>query len=113
MASDRGEASQMSVSRIVDSDSHILEPANLWEEKLEPQYRSRALSIRRDENNLEYLSVDGKKSLLQRGGEVAALGFIGKSQEWKRENADLSYSEVATVVPGAVATSRADKVHGQ
>ena len=92
----------MTASRIVDSDSHLLEPANLWEENLEPQYRSRALSIRRDEKNLEYLYVDGKKSNVYRDGEVTALAFVGKTQEWVREHADLTYTEAAAEVPGAI-----------
>ena len=30
----------MASGKIVDSDSHILEPADLWEKNLEPKYRS-------------------------------------------------------------------------
>ena len=92
----------MTDGRIVDSDSHLLEPANLWEENLEPQYRSRALSLRRDEKNLEYLYVDGKKSNVYRDGEVTALAFVGKSRKWVNEHAHLTYTDAAKEVPGAI-----------
>ena len=46
----------MTSSKIVDSDSHILEPADLWEKNLEPKYRSRAFCIRKDEEGLDYVS---------------------------------------------------------
>ena len=37
----------------VDADGHILEPPDLWETYIDPQYRDRALRIRVDENGLE------------------------------------------------------------
>jgi len=30
---------------VVDADSHVLEPADLWETYLEPPYRDRAIRI--------------------------------------------------------------------
>ena len=83
----------MASGRIVDSDSHILEPADLWEKNLEPKYRSRALGIRRDAKGLEYLSVDGKMSCAFRDGGAVDVGFIGKSQEWVKEHADGTQSQ--------------------
>lgn len=47
--------------KIVDADSHVLEPANLWEENLEPKYRDRAIHLRKDEHGREYVEIDGRK----------------------------------------------------
>jgi uncharacterized protein len=41
----------------VDADGHILEPSDLWETYLEPQYRDRALRIVRDDAGLEALEI--------------------------------------------------------
>ena len=46
----------------VDADGHILEPPDLWERYLEPAYRARALRIRRADNGLENLEIDGRPS---------------------------------------------------
>ncbi|CAN0418934.1 unnamed protein product, partial [Phaeothamnion confervicola] len=48
----------------IDADGHILEPPDLWEKYLEPQYRSRAIRIRTNDAGLEYLEYDGKPSRL-------------------------------------------------
>lgn len=36
------------MSRIIDADSHFMEPLDLWERYIEPQFRSRCLRFRRD-----------------------------------------------------------------
>ena len=46
--------------RIIDADSHTVEPPDLWVENLEPEYRHRAMRIAVDEDGLEYLEIDGK-----------------------------------------------------
>ncbi|HTO71526.1 MAG TPA: amidohydrolase family protein [Myxococcota bacterium] len=62
----------------IDADGHILEPPDLWERYLEPQYRDRALRICRDEEGLEYLEIGGKPSQLARRGFPGTLGAMGK-----------------------------------
>jgi predicted TIM-barrel fold metal-dependent hydrolase len=61
----------------VDADGHILEPPTLWEEYIDPQFRSRALRFRIDENGLEELQYDGKSSTMSRRGFPATLGAMG------------------------------------
>ena len=39
--------------RIVDIDSHVLEPPDLWQKKLEREFRPRAPRLAHDENGLE------------------------------------------------------------
>ena len=62
----------------IDVDGHILEPADLWLNYIEPKYRDRTLKIAEDEHGLEYLSVDGKPSWFAQGGTLGALGAIGQ-----------------------------------
>ncbi|HXN84710.1 MAG TPA: hypothetical protein VN867_01510, partial [Candidatus Binataceae bacterium] len=64
----------MAKQTVVDSDGHILEPADLWEKYLEPKYRDRAIRLREDERGLEYFEIDRKKSMMLRGGTLASLG---------------------------------------
>ena len=93
----------MASGNVVDSDSHIFEPADLWEKNLEPKYRRRALCIRKDEEGLDYVSIGAKKSTFFCGPKwTTSFAGIGKSQKWRREYADLPYTELGSFVPGAV-----------
>ena len=56
---------------VVDMDSHVLEPPDLWQNYLEPKYRHRAIRIEQDADGVETLFVDGKALL---SGRLAALG---------------------------------------
>ncbi len=58
------------MSMVVDCDSHVMEPADLWQRYLEPQYRDRAIRIER-RDGVEHLII-GEQSVLQ--GVLAALG---------------------------------------
>ena len=68
----------------VDADGHVLEPATLWEDYLEPEYRDRAIRIKKDEENLEYLEIDGKKSISSQGGGFGAFASNGSAETLKR-----------------------------
>ena len=61
----------------IDADGHVLEPATLWQEYLEPRYRDRALRIRVDDAGLEYLEIGGRPSERTRGGSLGLLGAMG------------------------------------
>lgn len=58
------------MSAIVDCDAHVLEPAGLWEEYLEKEYRDRAIRIE-ERDGMETLII-GEEIVLQ--GVVAGLG---------------------------------------
>lgn len=64
----------------IDADGHILEPPDLWESYLEPQYRDRALRIRVDDQGLEYLEIGGRPSQLSRRGFPGTLGKMGETR---------------------------------
>lgn len=60
------------VGLVIDADSHVLEPADLWSTYLEPQYRDRAIRIE---------EVDGVETLVMGGqtilsGNLAGLGGV-------------------------------------
>jgi predicted TIM-barrel fold metal-dependent hydrolase len=61
----------------VDADGHILEPPDLWERYLEPQYRDRALRVVLDDRGLEALEIGGQPSLMTRRGSMSVLGAMG------------------------------------
>ena len=52
--------------KLISSDSHIIEPADLWKERIEPKYRDRAPYVVREENTDQWY-VDGNLK----------FGFVG------------------------------------
>src|SRR5262245_15635383 len=62
--------------RNVDADGHVTEPGDLWLNYLEPEFRSRAIRIARNENGWEYIEVDNHPSVM-RPGILGVLGGIG------------------------------------
>jgi uncharacterized protein len=71
------EAHRVGFEGAVDADGHILEPPTLWEEYIDPKFRERALRIVIDENGLEELEIDGRRSTMTRRGFPATLGAMG------------------------------------
>ena len=57
---------------VVDADSHVMEPADLWETYLEPRFRDRAIRIV-ETDGVEQL-VMGEQVIL--GGTLAGLGGV-------------------------------------
>ena len=56
--------------KIVDCDAHVLEPADLWQTYLEPEFRDRAIRIE-EHDGVEKLII-GEQVVLE--GVVAGLG---------------------------------------
>src|SRR5882762_5774120 len=84
----------------IDADGHILEPPDLWERYLEPQYRDRALRIRVDDDGLEYLEIGGRASQLSRRGFPGTLGAMGKMHvEDVRPSPERTYLDAAVLYP--------------
>jgi len=71
------ETERLAFDGAVDADGHILEPPDLWETYLEPQYRDRALRIVRDDKGLEALEIGGQPSRMSRKGFPSTLGAMG------------------------------------
>lgn len=71
------ETHRLEVERAVDADGHILEPPDVWEAYIDPKFRDRAMRMVVDENGLEELEIDGRRSELSRRGFPATLGAMG------------------------------------
>ena len=91
----------MSAGTVVDSDSHIIEPANMWRDYIDPAYRSRAMGINVDDKGLEYLDIDGKMSSGYSGGALGRIAAVEKDRDWIEGHSLLPYAEAATLAPGA------------
>jgi predicted TIM-barrel fold metal-dependent hydrolase len=59
-------------SIVVDCDFHVMEPADLWQQYLEPKYRSRAIRIE-EKDGVEVLLI-GEQPMLE--GRLAGLGGV-------------------------------------
>ena len=75
---------------VVDMDSHVLEPPDLWEEYIEPRYRDRSIHVRKNENGIEELIVDNT-SLLQ--GRLALLGGVNHQADELFMKPEIPYLE--------------------
>lgn len=71
------EAHRIAFDGAVDADGHILEPPTLWEDYIDPAFRDRALRIVVDEDGLEELEIDGRRSQMTRRGFPSTLGAMG------------------------------------
>src|SRR5215468_4515656 len=91
---------------VIDADGHILEPPDLWEKYLEPQYRERALRIKVGDDGYEYLEIDGKRAELPRPGQLGTLGGMGKQVDEARRRRERGMSgltrpeDVRAIRPG-------------
>ena len=63
----------------IDADGHILEPPDIWEKYIDPQYRDRAIRVRVNERGLEYLEIDRRPFKYMPAGTLSAFGAMGKS----------------------------------
>lgn len=81
----------------VDADGHIVEPPDLWSRYLEPAYRDRALTIRKGDDGLEYMEIDGRPSKLIRNGMPQALAGMDRlgGISYEREPTGLQYVDNA------------------
>ena len=67
----------MSSYRVISSDSHIFEPADLWSTRVEPKFRDRApRMIHREEDGTDWFYCDGLKGVSgASGGGQAGVRF--------------------------------------
>ena len=60
---------------VIDSDGHVLEPLDLWQNYIDPAFRDRAPRLFIDEDGKERLRIDGKAFGGRRG--LGTLGAVG------------------------------------
>ena len=75
---------------VVDMDSHVMEPADLWDNYLEPQYRDRSITIRKNNSGREELIVDNKVLL---SGRLASLGGVEHQADKLFIDPDIPYMD--------------------
>lgn len=54
-AAERNQQHRIPYNNIVDADGHILEPPDIWEKYIDPQYRDKTICVRVDKDGKEYL----------------------------------------------------------
>ena len=74
---------------VVDCDSHVMEPADLWQTYLEPRYRDRAIRIER-RDGVEHLII-GEESVLS--GVLAGLGGAHLDRATALHRPGMSYAD--------------------
>lgn len=78
---------------VIDADGHINEPPDLWDTYLEPQYRHRALRVRKGPDGTDHVELDGRWSKFFHG-EILARGYsMGKTFEERAATVQRSYRE--------------------
>src|SRR5437879_13840134 len=78
-------------SDVIDADGHILEPLDLWDRYIDPEFRERRPRFVIDENGKERLGVEGK--LLGNPRGIGSLGSVGVRQGAVKPDA-LKYRKV-------------------
>src|SRR5260370_41087096 len=63
---------------VIDADGHILEPLDLWDKYIDPEFRERRPQFVIDQNGKERLEVEGK--LLGNPRGIGSLGAVGVRQ---------------------------------
>ena len=83
----------MASYRIISSDNHVFEPADLWESRIEPKYRDQAPRVVREENGGDWWVCEGIRSTPAAAGAQAGLRF---EEPEKLSN----YDRIENVRPG-------------
>jgi uncharacterized protein len=65
------------MSRIIDADSHFMEPLDLWERYIEPKFRSRCLRFERDPQTGCYVMVLNENKRIKGVGEFTLEQIFG------------------------------------
>ena len=84
---------------VVDCDSHVMEPPDLWERYIEPKYRDRAIRIVRDpDNGLEIYWLITSRWCVGYWEDSVALTWSGKASS-SREVAYMEGCPPASYLP--------------
>ncbi len=75
----------------IDAGGHILEPPDVWEKYIDPQYRDRVIRISKVQGGLKILEIGGGPSKHRTAGQLARSGAMGKSGEALEPHPDRTY----------------------
>ena len=65
------------MSRIIDADSHFMEPLDLWERYIEPQFRSRCLRFAKDPDTGNHVMLVNESKRIRGVGEFSMEDMLG------------------------------------
>jgi predicted TIM-barrel fold metal-dependent hydrolase len=100
----------MTIGKLLSSDSHVVEPPDLWATRLEPKFRERAPRVVQEDDG-DWWIVDGQRTNSFQGGAQAGKRF-------EHHDAVKPAARFAEVRPGAylpeahLADNEADGVYG-
>ena len=85
---------EQKLSPVVDADGHVLEPGDMYQNYIDPQYRDRAIRIEVDAKGHENLIIDNKpyQSESMRGN-LGAIGGIGMDRKKLLSRGQVTYAE--------------------
>ena len=70
------------MGRIIDADSHLLEPLDLWERYIEPKYRERCLRfVLRPDKNPYMAMVEGARARINVEDILGVIAGFGQKEE--------------------------------
>ena len=70
------------MGRIIDADSHFLEPLDLWERYIEPRYRPRCLRfVRRPDKNRYMIVVEGNRARFNVEDFLGVVAGFGQKEQ--------------------------------
>src|SRR5262245_41147905 len=71
----------LNYNNIIDADGHVLEPPDIWEKYIDPQFRDRAIRVRQERNGSEYREIEGHPSKFFNMKTFTLLGGMGRNQD--------------------------------
>lgn len=77
------------MGRIIDADSHFMEPLDLWERYIEPKYRSRGLRFRREPDSGRYVMLINEDKKVSGVGEFGMEELLGVAVGYGQKEAGM------------------------
>ena len=71
-------------SGAIDADGHILEPPDVWEKYIDPQFRDRTIRLRKNQDGLEVLELGGAPAKYMRPGQLSHVRRYGQTRQRSR-----------------------------
>ncbi len=65
------------MSRIIDADSHFMEPLDLWERYIEPEFRARCLRFTQDPHTGTHAMLVNESKQIRGVGEFSMEDMLG------------------------------------
>jgi uncharacterized protein len=67
------------VNSVIDADGHVLEPPDVWPRYIDPEWRERAIRVRRGGDGRDFLEIDGRPAEMTTSEMLGGFGGMGKT----------------------------------